>query len=59
MHHFIYLASASPRRAQLLEQMHVQHRPLLADSDENVKQMGSLDTPCPGHIGASTEPLRT
>jgi hypothetical protein len=21
--------------------------------------LGTLDTPCPGHIGANTEPLRT
>jgi septum formation protein len=38
-HAFVYLASQSPRRAQLLDQMHVQHRPLLADGDENVEAL--------------------
>jgi septum formation protein len=34
-HPFLYLASQSPRRAQLLEQLGVQHRPLLADVSED------------------------
>jgi len=38
-HAFVYLASQSPRRAQLLDQIHVAHRPLLADRDENVEAL--------------------
>jgi septum formation protein len=36
---FVYLASASPRRAQLLEQMRVKYLPLLADRQENVEAL--------------------
>ena len=36
---FVYLASASPRRAQLLGQLGVAHRPLLADRNENVEKL--------------------
>jgi len=36
---FIYLASASPRRSQLLDQIGVAHRPLLADETEDVEQL--------------------
>lgn len=32
---FVYLASASPRRSQLLDQLGVQHRPLLPAASEN------------------------
>jgi septum formation protein len=32
---FIYLASQSPRRAQLLEQLGIRHKPLLADPSED------------------------
>ncbi|MFO1326622.1 MAG: Maf family protein [Rubrivivax sp.] len=32
---FVYLASASPRRAQLLDQLGVEHRPLLPAGNEN------------------------
>ncbi len=39
MHAFIYLASQSPRRAQLLEQLGVPHRPLLAQRRENVERL--------------------
>jgi septum formation protein len=40
MHHsFVYLASQSPRRAQLLAQLGVQHRPLLPDRQENVEAL--------------------
>jgi septum formation protein len=39
MSDFIYLASQSPRRAQLLEQLGVQHRPLLADGNEDVEAL--------------------
>ena len=38
-HPFIYLASASPRRSQLLDQIGVTHRPLLADETEDVEQL--------------------
>ncbi len=38
-HAFIYLASQSPRRAQLLDQLGVPHRPLLADGRENVEKL--------------------
>lgn len=38
-HRFIYLASASPRRGQLLDQIGVAHRPLLADEAEEVEQL--------------------
>ena len=36
---FIYLASQSPRRAQLLEQLGVAHRPLLAGADEDAEAL--------------------
>ena len=39
MSDFVYLASQSPRRAQLLEQLGVQHRPLLADSKEDAEAL--------------------
>ena len=39
MHDFIYLASQSPRRRQLLEQIGVEHRLLLADEDEDVETL--------------------
>ena len=38
-HAFVYLASQSPRRAQLLEQLGVAHRPLLADAAEDVEHL--------------------
>jgi septum formation protein len=38
-HSFIYLASQSPRRAQLLDQLGVNYRPLLADRYEDVEQL--------------------
>jgi septum formation protein len=37
VHSFVYLASQSPRRAQLLDQLGVAYRPLLPDSRENVE----------------------
>lgn len=39
MHRFIYLASQSPRRAQLLAQLAVEHRPLLAARRENAERL--------------------
>ena len=39
MHSFIYLASQSPRRAQLLEQLGIQHRPLLPAVRENAERL--------------------
>ncbi|GMV47906.1 MAG: Maf-like protein [Pseudomonadota bacterium] len=38
-HAFVYLASASPRRAQLLDQIGVPHRPLVATRQENVERL--------------------
>lgn len=38
-HPFIYLASASPRRRQLLDQIGVAHRPLPADEAEDLEQL--------------------
>ncbi len=38
-HEFIYLASTSPRRAQLLAQVGVAHRPLHPDRDENAEAL--------------------
>lgn len=39
MHSFVYLASQSPRRAQLLEQLGIQHRPLLPAVRENAERL--------------------
>lgn len=39
MFDFVYLASQSPRRAQLLEQLGIAHRPLLAGRGENVERL--------------------
>lgn len=39
MHSYIYLASQSPRRAQLLEQLGIQHRPLLPALRENAERL--------------------
>jgi septum formation protein len=36
---FIYLASASPRRGQLLDQLGILHRPLLAAAEEDVEAL--------------------
>jgi septum formation protein len=38
-HNFIYLASQSPRRSQLLDQLGVRHTLLLPDSDEDVESL--------------------
>jgi septum formation protein len=38
-HPFVYLASASPRRAQLLDQLGVQYQPLLADEQEDAEAL--------------------
>ena len=42
MHPYIYLASQSPRRAQLLDQLGVQHRPLLPDAAEDAEALEAL-----------------
>jgi septum formation protein len=42
---FVYLASQSPRRRQLLDQIGVRHELLLAEADEDVE---ALETPRPG-----------
>jgi len=39
MHTFVYLASQSPRRAQLLDQLGVAHRPLLPAKRENAESL--------------------
>ena len=39
---FIYLASQSPRRRQLLEQIGVEHRLLLADADEDAEALEAV-----------------
>ncbi|WP_294365626.1 nucleoside triphosphate pyrophosphatase [Pseudacidovorax sp.] len=36
---FVYLASQSPRRAQLLDLLQVRHQPLLADADEDAEAL--------------------
>ncbi len=38
-HEFVYLASQSPRRAQLLDQLGVKHRPLLPDAGEDAEAL--------------------
>ncbi|MDP3083079.1 MAG: Maf family protein [Rubrivivax sp.] len=38
-HGFVYLASQSPRRVQLLDQLGVAHKPLLAHQRENVERL--------------------
>ena len=45
MHRFVYLASQSPRRSQLLDQLGVEHRLLLADADEDAE---ALELALPG-----------
>ena len=47
---FIYLASQSPRRAQLLDQLGVAHRPLLASDDEDAE---ALEAVRPGEAPAA------
>jgi septum formation protein len=44
MHPFIYLASQSPRRQELLQQIGVQFELLLADSDEDAESLESTIT---------------
>lgn len=39
---YLYLASQSPRRAQLLDQLGVAHRPLLADDDEDAEALEAV-----------------
>ena len=39
---FIYLASQSPRRAQLLGQLGVRHELLLADADEDAESLEAV-----------------
>src|SRR5258707_5209944 len=39
MHDYIYLASQSPRRAQLLGQLGIEHRLLLADAEEDAESL--------------------
>jgi septum formation protein len=46
---FVYLASASPRRRQLLEQIGVRHEALVADAGEDVE---ALEATRPGELPA-------
>lgn len=46
-HDFVYLASQSPRRVQLLQQLGVAHRPLLPDADEDAE---ALEHERPGEL---------
>ncbi len=39
MHDFVYLASQSPRRMQLIEQLGIAHRPLLPERRENAERL--------------------
>ena len=38
-HAFVYLASQSPRRGQLLDQLGIAHRPLLPGADEDAEAL--------------------
>ena len=49
-HPFIYLASQSPRRRQLLDQLGVRHELLLADADEDAE---ALEDHIPGETPAA------
>jgi septum formation protein len=42
MTHRVYLASQSPRRSQLLDQLEVHHDLLLPDADENAEELEAL-----------------
>ncbi len=49
IHDQIHLASQSPRRRQLLDQLGVQHQPLLADEHEDAE---ALEAVLPGELAA-------
>lgn len=49
-HSFVYLASQSPRRAQLLEQIGIRYVPLLPDAQEDAE---SLEATRPGELPAA------
>ena len=49
MHDFIYLASQSPRRRQLLDQLGVRHELLLPDGDEDAEALEAVQ---PGELPA-------
>lgn len=50
LHDFVWLASQSPRRAQLLDQLGVAHRPLLPGPEEDAE---SLEAERPGETPAA------
>lgn len=51
---FVYLASQSPRRAQLLHQLGIEHRPLLANSEGDVHEDAeALETVRAGELPAA------
>jgi septum formation protein len=68
-HDFIYLASQSPRRRELLDQLGVCHRPLLAGPDEDAEALEAMrngELPAAyvervtlAKLGAARERLRT
>ena len=49
-HDFVYLASQSPRRRQLLAQLGVRHEPLLPGADEDAE---ALEAALPGELPAA------
>ncbi len=49
LYRFVYLASQSPRRAQLLDQLGVRHQPLLPGSDEDAE---ALEAQFPGEVAS-------
>ncbi len=55
-HGFIYLASQSPRRRQLLQQIGVEHRLLVADDDEDAEALEAVQ---PGELPADYVPRVT
>jgi septum formation protein len=56
MHEFIYLASQSPRRRQLLQQIGVEHRLLQSDDSEDAE---ALEAVRPGELPADYVPRVT
>ena len=56
IHPFVYLASQSPRRRQLLQQLGAEHRLLLADADEDAE---SLEVVLPAELPADYVPRVT
>jgi septum formation protein len=53
MHDFVYLASQSPRRRQLLDQLGVRHELLLADAGQEADDAEALEAVKPGELPAA------